>query len=199
MFKNMKIGMRLGLSFGLILAMLAAVGTYAILHIAELSASIELVVKDRMVKTRQANVLIDNANLAARSIRNMLLLEDPAKIAEEKARVDNTTVENTKIYDSLEATIKSPEGLKLMSSAQEARKSYGAARAQLMELLAQGKKAEATAILFGSLRDAQATNMKTINDLIDFQQDLATKDGEEAAQAAATLERILIMVIGGLP
>jgi len=198
MFKNMKIGMRLGLSFGLILALLAAVGTYAILHISALSASIELVVKDRMVKTRQATVLIDNANLAARSIRNMLLLEDPTKIAEEKARIDNTTVENTKIYDSLEATIKSPEGIKLMNSAQEARKSYGAARNQFLELLSQGKKTEATALLFSGLRDAQAAYMKAINDLIDFQQNLATKDGEDAAQSAANLERALILVIVGL-
>jgi methyl-accepting chemotaxis protein len=198
MFKNMKIGLRLGLSFGLILAMLAAVGVYAILHVNELNSSIEIVVKDRMVKARQCQSLVNNTNIAARVLRNMILLDDASKIKEEMTRLDELSADNTRIYDSLEATIKSEEGKKLLASTIETRKSYGDSRKLFLDLIQQGKKVEATALIFGDLRTTQTAYIKSTDNLIDFHVQLASKDGEEAANSASSLERILVIVIIGL-
>ena len=198
MLKNMKIGLRLGLSFGLILAALAAVGAYAISRVSSLNAAIEVVVSDRMVKVRQSNVLINNTNIAARSMRNMILLEDPAKVKEEQVRLDEVSAANTKTYDSLESTVTDNDGKKLLATASEARKSYADARKKTIELILQSQKSEATALLFGELRITQAAYLKAIEELIAYQTNLAQDDGKAAALDAATLERVLLVVIGAL-
>jgi len=198
MLKNMKIGLRLGLSFGLILAALAAVGAYAISRVSSLNAAIEVVVSDRMVKVRQSNVLINNTNIAARTMRNMILLEDPAKIKEEQVRLDEVSAANTKTYDSLEATVTDSDGKKLLATASEARKNYADARKKTIELILQSQKSEATALLFGELRITQAAYLKAIEELIAYQTNLAQDDGKAAALDAATLERVLLVVIGAL-
>ena len=198
MLKNMKIGLRLGLSFGLILVALAAIGAYAISRVSSLNTAINVVVTDRMVKVRQSNVLINNTNIVARTMRNMILLEDPAKVKEEVARLDEVSALNTKTYDSLEANVTSAEGKKFLTTASEARKSYAEARKKTVDLIQQNQKSEATAVLFGDLQITQAAYLKALEELIAYQTDLAQDDGKAAAQDAATLERVLLLVIGAL-
>lgn len=198
MLKNMKIGMRLGTSFGLILLMLAALGVYVTSQITSINDSIDLVVQDRMVKTRQTNDIVNNLNIAARGIRNLMLLDDSAKIRSEKIRLDSSTEANTKLYDSLQASVKDEEGRKILSKAGDCRKVYASTRAELVDLIQKGRKADALAVLFGSYRQAQNDYMAAVSELSDFQSDLAQKDGVAAGAIATRLKTTLIVVISAM-
>lgn len=82
MLKNLKIGVRFSLGFGIILVLMMIVGGYAINSIKGLQGEIELLVEDRMVKVEAANALIDQINLVARSTRNLII--DKNKVNQER-------------------------------------------------------------------------------------------------------------------
>ncbi|MEN9353743.1 MAG: hypothetical protein RL318_1068 [Fibrobacterota bacterium] len=198
MLKNMKIGLRLGLSFGLILSALAAVGTYAIINVAALDKSIDIVVNDRMVKTRQANAWIDGVNAIARILRNEVISNDVAFIVKEDERIPEIRKEFDAAIDSLKESVKSPEGIKKLEEALAFRSEIRSGQDTLRAMAKANRDAEAAALLFGSYREAQSKYLKAVTAFIEFQSELATKDGADAAAAAASLERILILVISAL-
>ena len=73
MLKNFKIGSRLGLAFGLILALLMMVGGYALKEIHSLNGKIEQLVTENIVKAEEANKIIDQLNVIARALRNLII------------------------------------------------------------------------------------------------------------------------------
>ncbi|NLB64427.1 MAG: methyl-accepting chemotaxis protein, partial [Fibrobacter sp.] len=69
MFKNMRIGARLGLGFGLLVLILALVGSYAINSVQKIDDSLDVMVNDRLPKIIQANEWYDGVNAVARILR----------------------------------------------------------------------------------------------------------------------------------
>ena len=83
MLKNFKIGTRLSLGFGILLVLMLVVGGYGIISIKALDGDITLLVEDRMVKVEQANTIIDNVNIIARALRNIIIDDDKGRQADE--------------------------------------------------------------------------------------------------------------------
>ncbi len=75
MIRNMKIGMRLALGFGIAAVMVALVSTVSVYRLGQIGDSVRLIVADRFPKTVMSNDIIDNSNAVARSARNILLLD----------------------------------------------------------------------------------------------------------------------------
>ncbi len=61
MFRNMKLGYRIGLGFALVLVLAGGLVFYVSSQFGSMQASVDLVVHDRMLKTSQANTIIDLA------------------------------------------------------------------------------------------------------------------------------------------
>ena len=62
MFKNLKIGVRLGLGFAVTLALLITIASVSYLRLSALNGEIDLLVSDKFPKTVQANNVIDAIN-----------------------------------------------------------------------------------------------------------------------------------------
>ncbi len=62
MFKNLKIGVRLGIGFGFVLILLAVISGLAYTRLVALNSEIEDMAGDKFVKTVQANDIIDAIN-----------------------------------------------------------------------------------------------------------------------------------------
>ena len=59
MFKNLKIGVRLGLGFGLVVLLLVVISTLGYTRLVMLNGEIDEMVNDKFVKTVQANDIIE--------------------------------------------------------------------------------------------------------------------------------------------
>lgn len=81
---NVKIGIRLGAGFGIVLLFMVTMGIYSILRLSSINQEIQKVTDDRWPKVRALAELKDNANIIARAMRNMVLLSDPAEDQKEK-------------------------------------------------------------------------------------------------------------------
>ncbi|MCB9496078.1 MAG: MCP four helix bundle domain-containing protein [Fibrobacteria bacterium] len=203
MFRNMKLGIRLGIGFGLMVAIIAGLVLFSLQQVDDLDQGITLVVEDRMVKTRQANEAISQINLQGRYLRNMILSSNVADMEADRDRVLAAREVIGKIWDTLDATITSEEGRRLLDRVQKARPALKEGQDKMMPLTLAGKDSAAVAILFGTYREAQKEYLDAVDELIHFQQKLAQTDGMDAdllaqkTQAALKWLLFLALVVAG--
>jgi len=194
MFKNLKIGVRLGSGFGLIIVLMIVTAVVANMRLAHLNDEIDVMVNDRFPKTVLANDIVDQVNIVARALRNSLLVKTPEEAQKELARViEARTIVNAKL-EQLDKTIKSEAGKKVLAHVVDARKLYAEDQGAFIELQKSGKKQEATDLMITRIRKSQGEYLKAVDDLISFQSALMTKSGKEAADAAAGAERLLVIL-----
>jgi len=199
MFKNLKIGVRLGIGFGLVVALLILIGTLGILRVSELDSKIKMLVSDLYPKTVIANSIIDGVNEDARSIRNIVMLDSADDRAAQKARIDANRPKYTEWFATLEKTIHSDAGKAALKAILDARGEFVKARDKALELAMAGQRTEATAMMFGDVRRAQTPYFATIAKLIEYQNGLMEKAGQDAeALAIATRNLILIILVGAV-
>jgi len=76
MFKNLKIGVRLGVGFAITLALLVAVAVTGVARIGQLSDNLDELVNDNYPKTVLANSVVRAINVIARNLRNAVIYSD---------------------------------------------------------------------------------------------------------------------------
>jgi methyl-accepting chemotaxis protein len=194
MFKNMKIGTRLGMGFGIVIVLIIMMGVFSIMQMSSVAKKVDLVVNDRIPKTISSNKIIDQVNVVARALRNMALRTEMNKIIEEDSRITESAKIVTEEFDKLTESIKTEEGKKVLSKAMESRQKYLTVQTTVRKMLLDNKKSEAVPLFFTELRDAQNTYMSNINALIDFQTELASNDGKEGLKTATSAETMIIIL-----
>ena len=105
MLRNMKIGMRLGLAFGVIVFLMLVMGVISQRGLKSVDDDVEALIKDSWPKTVQANNIIDEVNVIARALRNTLLTDDPSVVQKELARVTAANAAINNDYDQLEKNV----------------------------------------------------------------------------------------------
>lgn len=193
MFTNLKLGVRLGLGFAAVLAMLVAIAVIGIGRINALNQDLELVIKDRFPKTAHANEIDTAVNVITRLLRNAYIFSG----AESQKALDDIPVQRKIVNDNLEKldkTIALPKGKELLKAIRDARAAYVADQEKFIDLLKADKKAEVVVLMQGSLRKTQSAYVGAVNDLIKFQVELMEKSGLEAAESAAAAGRQLTII-----
>jgi methyl-accepting chemotaxis protein len=194
MFKNLKIGAKIGVGFFLILAMVATLVVITRDRLVQINGIVERVVNDRNVKVQQAGRLTNNINEAARAIRNIVLVKDPAQEKNEAARVDAVRDRQKAILDTLQASITSEEGKRLLGEVIKARSDYAPLQAKVVELALADKDTECVHLMFGDFRKHQNLYMQAIDTLVAYQTQLASNDGKAAADMASSMEQLLVLL-----
>ncbi|UCV09366.1 methyl-accepting chemotaxis protein [Dechloromonas denitrificans] len=197
MFKNMKIGMRLGLGFGLVLILMAAIATIGITRLSGLANGTDQLANDRYPKTVLANGILLHVNRIARSTRNAILFDEQGEIKKELARIDESRATAKGNIDSLEKTITSEKGKELLKALIETRGKYGIQLDAFLKMLNEHKKDEAKLLLLGELRVAQQAYFDALNNLIGYQGKLMD---DSAKQAAIEYQdaRALMLILGAI-
>jgi methyl-accepting chemotaxis protein len=75
MFKNMKIGMRLGLGFGFAAVLTASISILSTVRLGSIGLSINTISTDKFPKVVLGQELVNNSNIVARSPGNILLMD----------------------------------------------------------------------------------------------------------------------------
>jgi methyl-accepting chemotaxis protein len=197
MFTNMKLGVRLGLGFAVVLLLMLVLAVVSYTRFTALNSAIETVVGDYFPKTVMANEAVDQINITARAIRNAMLVKTPEEAQKELDRLMEARKKTGEIFDKLDKLISSPEGRKLFDKVTETRRLSVADQNQVLELFKAGKRDEAIEVLVNKVRVSQGAYLKAVDDLIVIQSDLMTKAGAEADALAEGGQR-LILILGGV-
>ncbi|MSQ27622.1 MAG: methyl-accepting chemotaxis protein [Dehalococcoidia bacterium] len=179
--KNLKIGVRLGGGFALVLVLLAAVVGISQNALATLNDDVSSMIDEDWHKSKVTAKLSDNLTENAKLSLEMVITPDPAARAKMVEQALANRAENGKYYLELEPIITSAEGKRLFAATQEVRKSYTPVADQVNKLATAGNLTEAQVVVREQLLPSLGKYLKALHDLGDFQDQRVDQRGEEAA------------------
>lgn len=137
--KNLKVGARLAIGFGVMVVLLICIAVLAITRMRTINDSTKLIVKDRYPKVVIANTVLTHITDNAIQMRTLLLLDDPEKI---KAEIAHFT-DDQKLADDgialLNNILTTEKGRKILQAIIDARDKYAAGQKTYLKLIAEGK------------------------------------------------------------
>ncbi|MBT3068839.1 methyl-accepting chemotaxis protein [Rhodoferax sp. U11-2br] len=199
---KMRVSTRLALGFGLVILIGIAIAIYSAVQMRSLSAQLDEVANNRMLKVAQFTEVKDNLNAIARFTRNILITTDPTFEAGEKKKIAELRTANTELLNKLELSIKLPKAKESLKIINDTRGNYNKILDRAIELDGNGKKEEAAALLTGEVLPLQTVLFNAVEDSRVIQKEIAEGLAKDAVQAAgfdATLMAILgllMLVVG---
>jgi methyl-accepting chemotaxis protein len=197
MFKNMKIGMRLGLGFGIVLLMMIAAIFVGITRMADINQRMEAVVNDGNVKTALLTVMRGSVRTIAIAVRNVVILTEVSDMEPEAKRIDDERKKYSEAKETLEKMVTSEQGKALLAKIKEFQELTRPAVDKTVKFGLENKNAEATTALMKEVRPPQGKWLASLNEMADFQEAGNKKDGEAAAETY-NAARTLMFIIGGI-
>lgn len=199
MLKNIRIGTKLGIGFGLVMLLLAAVVGVSINSLGVLQENLAIIVDDRYPKTVNANRAKDNINVIARVLRNAVVMEDPQQRAAELGRIAQARAQINESFDYLDETVRSARGRQLIDEVNNSRSNYRRVQDQYIDLLDQNRTADAIAMLTAELRVEQAQYFGAVDALLDYQSELMdVAAGAAEDQYRRSYAMVLVLGAGAL-
>ncbi|MGB0129659.1 MAG: MCP four helix bundle domain-containing protein, partial [Rhodocyclaceae bacterium] len=194
MLNKMPLSLRLAGGFFLVTLLFCVVALVGIIKISAVSDEVDLTIHDRFPKVVQANEIIDQINIVARVMRNMLIVDTPEQVAKEAERLAEPRKIATERIETLEKSIQSEQGKALVKALMDARASYRVDQDEFLKLVNTGKREEAKKVLLDKVRVTQTKYMSAIGDLIQFQTKLMEEGGKQAGEQAALAERLMLIL-----
>ena len=191
---NLKIGLRLGVSFGLLVALLIIMVGLGIQRMHSLKEKMEEVVHNRYPKTVAANAVIDNSNAVARAFANILLSQDPEEMAAELANIKTISADNSRLLDQLNKIVTDEKSRAIMVRINQLRQEYGQVRQEIPRLLEQNARHEAITHLLKKVRPIQTRYINEITNLIDYQDTLMFSTATEISAQYQQARNILLVL-----
>ncbi|MDA8447640.1 methyl-accepting chemotaxis protein [Paracidovorax valerianellae] len=191
--KNLRISHKLWWAvLAIVLALAAVVGTSAARSAATQARSAQ-VTADMASRVEAALRWAGLTETNAARTQAIIVSTDPAVEAEFKDLIAATTAQITEVQKSLEALPLSDADKAQMGAIATARKTMADLRARARQMKAEGKQAEAAALVKQSYNPAVAAYLQTLRDFVQLQQ----RNAVEGQQAVAA-ERLLTVRLGAL-
>ena len=193
--KNMKVGMRLGLSFGLVSLLLTGALVFGVTLIRDLHGSINMVVNRAFPVTVQALHWEAIVHESARDMRTLLLLTDPKRAKLVRDRLPELFKKRAEISAQMNKTISAPQARVILEEVLAARGKAVPLEEEFLKLLDAGKPDEAQVFLFDKVRPPQQELIEKLEKLVAFEEGASKKAGQKAADEAG--EGVLLLAITG--
>ncbi|CAN1533862.1 BRCT_Rad4_rpt1 domain containing protein [Burkholderiaceae bacterium] len=178
--QNTLIGLRLGVSFLVVVVFLILVTVIGIFEIRSINHDLNLIVKDRMVKVQLANTVENEMNRQARAIRTAIISLDPKIVDDELAKVTESKRLTAQAIDALTASVSTAEGKAALAKLETLRNTYREKQDQLVNLIKSKDAATSGAYLISEILPVQAQYIHAIEDFIAIQNESITQFAAQA-------------------
>jgi methyl-accepting chemotaxis protein len=190
----MKIGTRLVLAFGSVVALLGIVAVVSYSRLVLLDHSARDIVGNRYVKTAQVARIRAQSDANARHTVELFLTSDPKLKAELLGQIEQARVQIAAELDSLTKSVVSDTGKQLLASLEEARQAYAGARTAAMNLLTSGRQQQGVQELFKAVVPAMNGYFTRLDSVTSFEErEMVTTASRGTASAASA--KLLIAVL----
>lgn len=189
---NFTIGRRLWLGFGLLMLLLVAMSSLGISRLSELNQQMSEVIRGRYPKTVLATDINNQINIVARSIRNILLLNDQKQIKFESDRIAGADKIILERLAQLDKVVTDQESRDLLTNLLTTQKNYLDKRDKVLQMATQGIKDGAIEILINDVRPVQSAYMTAVEKLIAQQREMMEASGDDVEQDYQHASRLLI-------
>jgi methyl-accepting chemotaxis protein len=194
---NLKIGQRLGLGFGLMVALLVLVATAGLTNMSSINTLMRRVVDENNAQLNAATGMRDAQRRISLSVRDVILTTDEAGIAREAAAVDAAWKDYDRADKTLETLVKRQDAKDLLQKIAATRATVVPLVATAQQLGRDNKNEEAFAHLKTKVVPAVAAWQDAIGSMVDYQ---TARNEEDQADGLARYERasMLLWSVTGL-
>ncbi len=189
---NAKLGTKLYSGFGVVLCLMVIIVAIGITRLHAINEEVVKIVKDANVKLLLANDMIDEMNIIAIAVRNIVLTRVDNVKSEEKQRVGDARVKFQETSEKLSKMVKSDRGKELLTNVRMKQDAVKPITEKALVLAMDNNAEEATLVLMNELRIPQQKLLEGIAALIGHQEESTRKTAEEAAANYATARTLLI-------
>ena len=191
----MKIGTRLGLTFGLLIVMMLAIVVVGVLRFGSVVNLNTRIIEDDWVKAEAASTINVTTRANARRTMELVLATDAGQIQAIKAdiAVNKKTIDDALAL--LDRKVYLPEGKVLLERLKELRAKYVQSFTRVAQLVEAGDKEGAVQLLKTETLPALDALQEPINGLTALQRKLAESDGQQAL-ADIRSARAVMLVLG---
>lgn len=182
MFKNMKIGTRLGLGFGVVLLLLSVLAFMGITRLSAMNDAVDDIVSNKWMKVGLLQEGLAGVNNIGIGTRDLVLSTTAEARQASKERVLQGRASIGKAWDTLKPTLTNPKGREMMQQILDSRERFIAAQNQTFKLMDENKVEEARAFIATDFKKIAVEYRERVNALIKFQGDLMDQAGKSAAE-----------------
>ena len=185
---KLKIGVRLTLAFGALIALLLAVCGYSAVTSSRLAGDLEATATIDLTRVQMAYQLEQQASLIARASRELLLVDGAGQIKKQRELIANNLAASDETFTKLVALGSQGESEELVARVKEARSQYTAAVGKFLQTLDAGNPDDARTSLLIELRPVQTAYEKAVDALaatISNHAEESASGGQKTAQTAS--------------
>ncbi|MRV76749.1 HAMP domain-containing protein [Duganella sp. FT92W] len=195
-FSNLKIGVRLGYAFALVVGLLVLIVAVAISRMNDAGVRMTNMLDDRYYKIELANGIRYNVAVIHQLMRDAVLAEDPDAVGRTADAMNALRAANKEKLARLDAVINVPKAREIFTAITAARAQDLAHQQALLKLLGAGQAAEARTLLNGDVQRAQQAYVKLLADFIDLQQSMMATEAVLVKEGFASGKLIMLGVAG---
>ncbi|MEX0982575.1 MAG: HAMP domain-containing methyl-accepting chemotaxis protein [Bacteroidales bacterium] len=195
----MKIGLRLALSFSLILVFMLAIILGSLNQIKVSQAMFNRIIKVNNVRLQQANTMIDNTREVSIALRNILLLKESEKTLELKNRIDSIRNQYDEDFNKLEVLIRSDDTVSfdLVTKIKASQTASRLLSNKIVDLVMAGKHEDAISLMNQQASKSVAIWINDIDELITHNKNRSNMLYLEA-ERVQTAARSFMLILGAL-
>ncbi|KHK49412.1 chemotaxis protein [Ralstonia sp. A12] len=197
---DMRIGVRLGAAFALVVALLIGIAAVGIQRLDDNNTKMGRIVSERYSLIALSNQIKNNGYKANGILSNLLLATAPEQKTKYMSDYAAIRQANAQAYGRLEKLLTTDQGKALFKEQFDARSAYGASVRKFFELVDADNAQEARALYQGDMSRLQDQYYVLVDKMVDQQAGEMERDVSEAAAqgANAKIQMIVLAVLATL-
>ena len=201
---NMKLGTRLALGFGVVLAMLAVATFVGVNRLGVMKDNLTDIVENNMKRIHLANEMVDQVRNIAISVRNTLLNQDEGVVVKEREKLEKARTTFKEDVQKIAGMLGGEESKRLLAAVEETERALKTLNDKALTLDAEQKNAEAAKVLIEEADPLQQKLLRQVDDLIRHEEKLTREAvegaGSDYAKASSFMigMGVLALLFGGL-
>jgi methyl-accepting chemotaxis protein len=196
-FRNLRIGVRLGLSFAFVLVLLLSVVGIGINRLSDVDEKLDNVVDERYPQVLLAFEVQHGVDSIVRNVRAVLLEKTPEGAAKTMDSIVAARAKVGEAMEKLEESLHDPETRAIFASVKEHRATFIAGQQEFMQMMKANNREGALEIALGRLRTDQHNYQASIGKLVAKLGDEVKHAGEEAKRTHDS-GRNIMLALGAL-
>lgn len=202
MFKNLKIGVRLGIAFGVVLTLLAVVAVVSTERFITVDEMVNDLTGPQAERLKLGNHIMRMSQNNGRASLNLLLTTEPSEVARLNSQIAERSARIDTAYQRLDSLIVDEEGQARFDAVQKARAAYSDGRESVFVTLEAGNREAAGRQWIAEAAPALNNYVESIQYYLDYQDGLvdqasaATTSLVQAAIAIITVVSIVAVIVG---
>jgi len=196
MFKNLRIGTRLGLGFGLVLVLMATISLMAVLRINQIKMATEIITEDRLPKIEMADEVSRNVLVIARAVRNLVISTDKQFESEQLKGIADARQQNVELLNKIKQLLNTEKGREIFASVEAAQAKYETSLETLIQLAdsssSKVNEEKAKQYLFGEYTAMANAYIQQVTTFANFQKELTHASSAQAVEIARAATALII-------